>query len=139
MSKHIDTELHRGSRRHALEMLFSQEFNVDGILPTPETEDNALWDEELSNGIIEGVMRHRTAIDQIITRYLRNWKIERLNKVDLIILRIAIFELTFKEDKLDKRIIIDEAIILAKGYGSDKSYKFVNGLLDAYCKDLENE
>jgi N utilization substance protein B len=58
-----------------------------------------------------------------------NWKIERINKVALAILRIAIYELKFQPDSVAK-IVIDEAVNIAKQFGADDSYKFINAILD---------
>lgn len=63
-----------------------------------------------------------------ITKYLRkNWNIGRLNKTDLIILRIAIFEIKYSD--VASKIAVNEAVELAKEFSDDKSYKFVNAIL----------
>jgi len=73
-------------------------------------------------------------IDQLISLYAPDWPVEKLNKIDLAILRLAIYELI--KAKNPKKVIIDEAIELAKQYGSTNSPKFVNGVLGAVLVKL---
>ena len=67
-------------------------------------------------------------IDEIIQENSIGWSIKRLDKVDLAILRLAIFEMLF-EEQIPNKVVINEAIELAKEYGNEKSYKFINGVL----------
>lgn len=73
------------------------------------------------------LISHLEEIDGIINELAEGWKTSRIAKVDLAILRVAIFEM--KYEKLEKGIAINEAVELAKEYGEDKSYAFVNGIL----------
>lgn len=73
------------------------------------------------------LISHLEEIDEIINRLAEGWKTSRIAKVDLAILRVAIFEM--KYENLEKGIAINEAVELAKEYGADKSYAFVNGIL----------
>jgi transcription antitermination factor NusB len=84
---------------------------------------------EKPNQEIKPIVKHLKKIDKFITQCAPDWPIEKLNKVDLAILRLAVDELMKK--KTPKKVIIDEAIELAKEYGSDNSAKFVNGVLGA--------
>ncbi len=86
------------------------------------------YDKELTDAIIAGITTHRRAIDNIITECAPDWPIDKIAKIDLIVLRIAVFELMYGNDAPDK-VVIDEAVELAKEFGGDTSSKFVNGVL----------
>jgi transcription antitermination factor NusB len=75
-------------------------------------------------------------IDQTITAAAPEWPLEQINKVDLAILRLAIWELTIKR-KEPPKVIIDEAIELGKTFGSEKSSSFINGVLGNFFKNLK--
>lgn len=79
----------------------------------------------LATGTIEKLVE----IDELIKNNIRNWEFERLSKVDLAILRISVFEIRFQED-VPPGVTINEAVEIAKSFGTDDSYKFINGVLD---------
>ena len=74
-------------------------------------------------------------IDEIIIRYAQNWAFDRIAKVDLAILRLAIFELLRRND-IPPVVTINEAVDIAKAYSTDESKRFVNGILDRYKGEL---
>ncbi|AUN17851.1 N utilization substance protein B [Clostridium botulinum] len=78
--------------------------------------------------IIKGIEENKEEIDEKIKGNLKNWKIERLSKVDLSILRLCTYELKFEED-IPNRVSVNEAIELAKKYSGEKSATFINGVL----------
>lgn len=80
--------------------------------------------------LIRGIWEHRQTIDEAISRHARNWSIDRLALVDRNILRLSIYELYYCP-QVDPAIAINEAIDLAKGFASEKSSRFINGILDA--------
>ncbi len=84
--------------------------------------------------IIAGVLEHIDDVNAAIKDHLEHWDIARLSKVDLAILRMATYSLLFQQD-VPVSVTIDEAIAIAKEYGTDESYKFVNGVLDAIRRD----
>lgn len=84
--------------------------------------------ELLAIGTIERIKK----IDNIIIGYIKNWTIERLALIDRNILRLAIYELLY--EALDEKIIINEAIEIAKKYGDIEAYQFINAVLDAISK-----
>lgn len=85
--------------------------------------------------LITGTIEHADEIDAVIKKHLVNWDFDRLNKVDLAILRISVYPLLFQKD-IHPSIVIDEAIDISKEFGADDSYKFVNAVLDNIRKDL---
>ncbi len=80
--------------------------------------------------LVEGTAGHSDEIDGRIRRFTENWRLERMSAIDRNILRLAIYEMYY-EQKVPKIVILDEAIELAKRFGSEHSSRFVNGLLDA--------
>jgi N utilization substance protein B len=95
----------------------------------------ALEDEHLAFArlLIAGAVENMAAVDEAIRAHLQNWSFERLKKVDLAILRIGTYSLLFTPD-IPAQITIDEAIEIAKEFGSDDSYRFINGVLDGIWK-----
>lgn len=83
--------------------------------------------------LVNGVERHRVEIDALIREQADNWRLERMPPVDRNILRLAIYELLYETD-VPKLVVVDEAIELAKKFGSEHSGRFVNGLLDGLLK-----
>lgn len=80
--------------------------------------------------LVVGVRENNTVIDETITRHLKNWSLNRLERTNLLLLRLATYELLF-EDETDKRIVMNEAIEMAKTYNDDKASKFINGVLQS--------
>ncbi|MCP4661621.1 MAG: transcription antitermination factor NusB [bacterium] len=83
--------------------------------------------------LVEGTIRYEEAIDALIRRFAENWRLERMPPIDRNILRLAIYEMLYEEN-VPKVVIVDEAIELAKKFGSEHSGRFVNGLLDGVLK-----
>lgn len=79
--------------------------------------------------IIAGTIEHISEIDAQIKANLKNWDFDRLNRVDLAILRMSVYSLLFQRD-LHPSIVIDEAVDISKEFGSDDSYRFINAVLD---------
>jgi N utilization substance protein B len=102
-------------------------------------EDSAArTDDELkafASLIVSGTIENIEAVDAAIKKHLEHWAFERLKKVDLAILRVSIYSLLFQSD-IPAQITIDEAIEIAKEYGAEDSYRFINGVLDAVWKEL---
>lgn len=83
-----------------------------------------------------GVCEHQDAIDRLIEAQSRHWKVSRMSLVDLSLLRIACFELKFSDGSVPAATIMDEAIELAREFGSTDSASFVNGILDPIARAL---
>lgn len=101
----------------------------------PEKEKAILVDKDLAHFISYGVTAHLESIDKIIETCAPEWPIEQIAKVDLEILRIAIFEI-FVARNTPTKVAIDEAVELAKEFGGENSSKFVNGVLATAVKNL---
>jgi transcription antitermination protein NusB len=85
--------------------------------------------KEFARRLVSGVVSQQAEIDRVIERCTENWKLIRLAKVDLIILRMASYELIFCPD-IPLNVSLDEAIEIGKRYGTDDSATFINGVLD---------
>jgi N utilization substance protein B len=83
--------------------------------------------------LIAGTLESIEAVDEAIKSHLQNWTFERLKRVDLAVLRIGVYSLLYQRD-IAAQITIDEAIEIAKEYGSEDSYRFINGVLDGIWK-----
>lgn len=87
--------------------------------------------------LVEGVWTHRKALDEHLAAFSQNWRIERMGKVEITLLRLALYEMLFRED-IPAKVAINEAIELSKQFGDDGSRGFVNGILDAAAKAVES-
>ena len=83
------------------------------------------------------ILKNQKSLDKKIGKAAPTWPIEKLNKIDLAILRLAVFEL--EEAKTPPKVVIDEAVELAKEFGSEKSSSFVNGVLGTILKDIKKD
>ncbi|UGQ15816.1 transcription antitermination factor NusB [Borrelia sp. RT5S] len=106
-------------------------FSLEDVL---DIEELKLFYSVLVNGTYENL----ESIDKLISDISLNWRLERMDKVDLAILRLSVFSLKFQDLEVPKRAVIDEAVLIARKYGSRNSYKFVNGILDGLLKDMES-
>lgn len=86
--------------------------------------------------LVVGVASHLNSIDDMIGRFSNNWKVSRMARVDRNVLRLAAYELIFELD-IPTRATLNEAIEIAKRYGSVDSGKFVNGILDRIAQELD--
>lgn len=85
--------------------------------------------------IVQGVLDHHQEIDRLIERYSENWSLERIASIDRTILRIAIFELLYRED-IPPKVALNEAVDLGKRFGSENSGGFINGILDRILREV---
>ena len=90
-----------------------------------------------AEGLVEGVMREREALDGIIAGSVDHWRISRMAVVDRNILRVAVYELAWHPDT-PPVVVLDEAIEVGKKFGSEQSGAFINGILDAVRKRIEH-
>jgi len=93
-------------------------------------------DRAFATSLVKGVREHLPVIDEAIRKASRNWRLERMARVDRNLLRLAVYELTFEED-VPPKAAINEAIEIAKRFGTAESPAFVNGILDRCLEDLQ--
>ena len=87
--------------------------------------------------VLEGTEANLEAIDGLIAKYAINWDVKRMPGIDRNILRLAIYEMCFAEEKVPVNIAVNEAVELAKEFGSDASSRFVNGVLGKMMRDQQ--
>jgi N utilization substance protein B len=124
------------ARLLAVQYLFTKNFSEKISTDASFYEPNALLDEledskydtRLYEALVDGVIESQEALDKRITELAPAWPIDQINPVDLIILRCAIWESQYF-DKTPYKVVINEAIELAKELGSEKNGKFINGVL----------
>lgn len=91
-------------------------------------------EKEFIKTIFEGLINNKSEIEELIQSNLKEkWTIDRISKIDLAILKVAIYELIYS--KVPYKVVINEAVELAKKYGDDSSKSFVNGILASIVKD----
>ena len=86
----------------------------------------------------EGVLAHTQELDEYVSRYAKDWTIDRIARVDLSILRVAIYEMLYRKEDVPAGAAINEAVELAKRYGGERSYAFVNGILGSVVKEIDS-
>ena len=128
-------------REHAFKLIYSLEVQkVDNIQEQVDLyfESNNIKDEEAKKYITDailGIEKNKAEILSDIEKNLKEeWKLNRISKMDLSVLKLAIYEIKFSE--VPYKVSINEAVELAKKYGEDKSKKFVNGILASIVKEM---
>lgn len=124
----------RKSREVAMKLLYEMSINKDSaeniIENFKESTDISLeeLDMEYIKSILEGIETNSKTVDDEIEKYLIKWKLNRLARIDLAILRVCTYEMLFKED-IPSKVSVNEGIELAKKYSADSSGSFINGVL----------
>ncbi|HHZ19031.1 MAG TPA: transcription antitermination factor NusB [Firmicutes bacterium] len=124
------------SRRIARELAFQTLFQIDVGRNTPEAalkyalDNNDLPEKSVAflEDVVLGTCRHVKEIDELLGQFAEGWTLDRMGATDRNILRMAIYELVYRED-VPISVTVNEAVELAKTYGDDESGKFVNGIL----------
>ena len=112
----------------------------EGLLDFSWTENNVLLDSGISafsRLLVKGTVENISAVDAMIVKHLENWDLKRLNRVDLAVLRMSTYTLMFQTD-MPPSVVIDEAIDISREFGTDDSYRFVNGVLDSIRKTIDS-
>ena len=128
------------SREKAMELLFSITLSKDSVEEAMEVfvdnyEENIKeLDLDYIKALLEGVEANKNEIDSIIEHNLQNWKLDRISKINLTILRLGVYEIVFDEN-IPKKVALNEAIELGKVYSDEKSVSFINGVLDKVLKE----
>lgn len=137
----------RLSRMKAFQFLYGLEFgdikSVQALEQNYKNFPNQEGGEEnLCEGftweLIVGVWQNSEKLDDIIRQYSKKWRLDRVGKVELCLLRLAIFEIAFRHD-IPAKVAINEALELNKIFGEERSQAFINGILDNYSKSLEEK
>jgi len=138
----------RLARWHAFHIIFQYPFmnmNAEGLAEAKAGYYDGLdcvrpagVDAYYIDKVTVGVLDKIHDIDGVIEQFLRGWELERLNKVDLALLRLAIYEIINLDD-VPTKVAVNEAVEIAKEFGDDDSPKFINGLLGSIAKYLEKE
>jgi N utilization substance protein B len=139
------------SNRHlgrivALQTLYEYEFRVQSDDTTVVVDDvlnrnleryeSAIDDKAFVKELVDGVIREQEALDNEIRPIAPEWPIEQIARVDRSILRIGLYELLHRADVVPPKVVINEAVELAKAFGSDNSSKFINGVLGTAYRTL---
>lgn len=132
----------RITRESAMKLLYQFQLRDDDIdeqisLFLDETEDLENLDKDFFLDVVHGVLKNKEEIDQLIQTYSKGWKLERMPKVDLAIMRLAVYELKYRDD-IPMNVSINEAVELAKKYGGEQSKNFINGVLGKIVARLQN-
>ncbi len=135
-------------REIALQILYQSEWGTfEDVEQALEEYINGLGPGKISNDHpsikfakerLRGVLEHKKELDEIIQKFLKGWKLNRLASVDRNILRLSLYEL-LKCPDIPAKVAINEAVELAKKFGSDESSSFINGVLDAAYKAMIKE
>ncbi len=111
----------------ALECSEDSPYSIEAI--TEEELLNEVPEIAYSIALVRGVQNNVEKIDALIEKYLKGWKLNRIVRLDLIIMQVAIFEMTSPELEVPQTVALNEAIEIAKTYSDEKSAKFINGIL----------
>ena len=136
----------RETRDATVKFLYSDNFTGDSTAELEERLDLFLRnydgcapgkiDRAYVNDITAGVAAHREEIDQLIEQYAANWTPERMAKLDIAILRVAIYEILYRDD-IPANVAINEAVELAKTYSHEDAGTFVNGILGSIYRNSQ--
>ena len=129
------------AREWAFELLYQievqkeiSEEQMDLFFDNNEITDNAAI--EYIKDVVNGIEKEKETISTTIANNLKtDWKIERISKINLALLKLAIYEIKYKE--LPYKVVINEVVELAKKYGEETSHSFINGILASVVKNME--
>jgi N utilization substance protein B len=116
----------------------SEKALLEAFLLSPEQPENLDKEDSYAWRLTFGVWNSQPDLDAAISSFSQNWRVDRMGKVEATILRIALFELQQRHPDVPPKVAINEAVELSKQYSDDKSRSFVNGILDAAAKALED-
>ncbi len=139
------------SNRHlgrivALQTLYEYEFRSqanDGQLDLKEVlnrnierYDEAIDDKEFVASLVDGVLERQAELDERLQPMAPGWPLDQIARIDRNVLRIGLFELLYRKETVPPKVVINEAVELAKAFGSDNSSKFINGVLGTAFRTL---
>lgn len=132
----------RTARKHIFNLIFQSEFhnelNVSEIMSTYSEEYVEYEESDISfiKSEYVGITSNLENIDRIINSSARGWSVDRMSKVDLSILRLAVYEIEYSD--IPDKVSVNEAVELAKEFSDDKSPSFINGVLGNVVRNKEN-
>ena len=134
----------RKAREIALQILY--EVEVKGEEPKSilahsskdKEKEVAPMTQEFATQLVEGTYRNRKEIDQLIEKHSLHWKLNRMASIDRNILRLSVYELLYLHD-VPSSVVLNEAIEIAKKFGTEGSGSFINGILDKVSKEVRKE
>ena len=131
------------TREIAMKMLYAASLGggetMDEVLEQSEQANTLSGkDRTFLENLIDGVQAHQEELDDVIGRYAQGWALNRIARVDLTILRMAVYEMMYMPE-IPVGATINEAVELAKTYGEDKSSGFINGILGSAARELRSE
>lgn len=135
----------RLARQMALQTLFQMEFSEieseQALASVKDEQQEKVSSKSIAyaQSLLEGACNEKNRIDEWIAAHAKDWDIDRLSKIDLAILRIAIYEMFFADDKIKPSVAINEAVEIAKLYGDDESPRFINGVLGKIVRTYSDE
>jgi N utilization substance protein B len=126
------------SRQYALQMLFQWEIGRQ----EPRRIEEGFWriaraeksTRDFANDLFEGVVKNAPELDTVVSAHTENWRLERIALIDRAILRLGVHEL--RSGKTPRKVVVDEAVELAKTFSSEEAAGFVNGVLDSVLHAL---
>lgn len=121
------------ARERAVHLLYEAE--IKAVDPAEVLASQVVTPGAFTMELIDGVAAHREELDGLIEQYARDWTIKRMPLMDVVVLRVAVFELVHRGD-VPTAAVLSEAVELAARYGTDDSSRFVNGLLGAAAREL---
>jgi N utilization substance protein B len=127
----------RKSREFALQLLYEMEMKGSDPKSVLERAHEEISDEgrTFAADLLEGTFRNKKEIDDLIERHSLHWKLARMAVVDRNILRLAVYELLYLHD-VPTSVVLNEAIEIAKKFGTEDSGAFINGILDKVAKEV---
>ena len=139
----VDPQGRRGAREAALQMLYQCEVGKAGAYESiatywPSRDAAGEMSEplrEFANRVVRGTLDRQEEIDRMLAMHAQNWRVERMAVIDRLVLRIAVYEM-LHESQTPSKVIINEAIELARSFSGEDAVAFVNGVLDAVRKEL---
>ena len=130
------------ARQVAMQLIYQYELGGDGISSTiEESMDKPQLDADdmlYIESVLEGTNDKQDELDDIVAKYAVGWKPERIAKVDLSILRLAIYEMLYRED-IPESVSVNEAVELAHTYSTPEAASFINGILGAVSRAPKGE
>ena len=121
-------------------MLYSEDVtihqSIENVLDLYEGQENSEIPQYVEL-VVTGVKEHQAELDTLIEKHLKRWKVNRIAKTDLVILRLALLEMLYVSD-IPHKVSLNEALELAKTFSDDESRRFINGVLSSAMNEMDS-